>query len=91
VTTPEGVPVDIQFDATGTTDLDFDPLTFSWDFDGDSVFGEDPDDAYTGDPNNPTHTYDLPVGVHDVTVSVKVTDPDNAESTCSTSFTITVQ
>jgi hypothetical protein len=85
-----GDPVPVHFDATGTTEPDYDPLTFAWDFDGDEVFGENPDDGYTGVPNNPIHTYNLPVGVHDLTVSVKVTDPDDAESICETSFTITV-
>ena len=85
-----GDPVPVHFDATGTTDPDYDPLTFAWDFDGDEVFGENPDDGYTGVPNNPTHTYNLSVGVHNLTVSVKVTDPDDAESICETSFTLTV-
>ena len=86
-----GTPVTVTFDATNTYDLDFDTLTYAWDFDGDEVFGENPDDNYSGQPDNPTHIYDLPVGEHYITVSVKVTDPDDAESICVTSFTITVE
>jgi hypothetical protein len=50
-----GVPV--TFDATGSFDEDGDPITFEWDFDGDEVYGEDPDDNYEGDPDFPTHKY----------------------------------
>jgi hypothetical protein len=89
--TEYGTPVTVTFDATNSYDLDFDTLTYAWDFDGDEVFGENPDDNYSGQPDNPTHIYDLPVGEHYITISVKVTDPDNAQSICETSFTITVE
>jgi hypothetical protein len=89
--TEYGTPVTVTFDATNTYDLDFDTLTYAWDFDGDEVYGENPDDNYSGNPDTPTRIYDLPIGVHNLTDSVKVTDPDNAESICSTSFTITVE
>jgi hypothetical protein len=86
----EGSPLTIEFDATETYDLDFDALTFEWDFDGDGVFSESPDDAYSGNPDKPSHTYNLPAGVHDTTVSAQVSDPEAGESTCNTTFTITV-
>jgi hypothetical protein len=89
--TEYGTPVSVTFDATKTFDPDFDALTFAWDFDGDDVYGENPDDNYSGQPDNPTHIYNLPVGEHYMTVSMKVTDPDDAESICETSFTITVE
>jgi len=74
-------PAEIEFDATGSYDPDpCDELTFEWDFDGDHVFGEPVDDAYTGPPDNPTHSY-----TEDYTglVTLKLTDNHGAESLCS--------
>jgi len=72
-----GVP--LELDASGSTDPDGDALSFQWDFDGDGVYGENPDDSYEGADDNPTHYYKA-----DYTgkVSVKVSDGNGGISTC---------
>ena len=74
-------PAEIEFDATGCYDPDAgNTITFEWDFDGDHVFGEPVDDAYTGPPDNPTHSYTEDyIGP----VTLKLTDNHGAESLCS--------
>ena len=76
------VPVPVQFDASGSSDPDpGDVFTFAWDFDGDNIFGESPDDDYTGTPPNPTHVYGANFnGV----VHLKLTDTHAASTICST-------
>ena len=73
-------PAEIEFDATGSYDPDpCDELTFEWDFDGDHIYGEPVDDAYTGPPDNPTHSYTEDyIGP----VNLKLTDNHGAESYC---------
>ncbi|MFH1677003.1 MAG: PKD domain-containing protein, partial [bacterium] len=69
-----GTPV--EFDASGSYDPDGDPLEYSWDFDGDGIFG-DPYDSGTDD--NPTKLYKEDY-VEDV--CVKVSDGMGGESVC---------
>ena len=73
-------PAEIEFDATSSYDPDpCDELTFEWDFDGDHIYGEPVDDAYTGPPDNPTHSYTEDyIGI----VNLKLTDNHGAESYC---------
>ena len=63
-------PLTVSFDARHSTDADGDALTYSWDLNGDGVFG----DATTP---NPSYTYST---VGDRTVSVRVSDPFSAVS-----------
>jgi hypothetical protein len=79
---------DLELDATGSYDPDGDPITFHWDFDGDGTFDEDPDDSYTGDPDNPTHTY-----TEDFTgdVCLLLQDDTDGESECCVSVEITIE
>ncbi len=67
----------VQFDASGSTDPDGDPLTYEWDLDGSGFkpLGEKPSHTYTEDGT--------------VTVSLRATDPDGADSVAF--FTITVR
>ena len=66
----------VEFDATQTYDDDGDTLTFHWDFDGDLIFDEPVDDAYTGSPDNPTHEYTVD---YEGSVNLKVTDDYQGE------------
>ncbi|MBU1025423.1 PKD domain-containing protein [bacterium] len=78
-------PVAIEFDASQSHDDDNDPLTFHWDFDGDGIFDEPVDDAYTGPPDNPTHEYTVD---YEGPVILKVTDDFQGE--CELGFLIMV-
>ena len=79
-------PVVVTFDATGSYDPDEDILTFEWDFDGDEIYGEDPDDNYFGDPDNPTHHYTSSL---DGDVSLRLTDGNGGEAICSLEVVVT--
>jgi len=74
-------PAEIQFDACMSYDPDAgDIITYEWDFDGDGIYSEPVDDAYTGDPDNPTHSYtETYVG----DVFLKVTDLQDEFSICT--------
>jgi PKD repeat protein len=69
------VPLTVRFDGSGSSDPDGDPLTYSWDLNGDSVFGDSTAVA-------PTFTYTKP---GKVTVRLRVTDPGGASSTATVS------
>jgi hypothetical protein len=74
--------VPVEFDATATYDPDAgDVLTFEWDFNGNDVYGESPEDDYTGAQDNPTHAY-----TEDYTsvVNLRVTDGVGGEAICTT-------
>ena len=71
-------PLDVSFDATGSTDPDGDALTFAWDLDGDGAF----DDA-TGAQAAWTYTEG-----GTVVASVRATDPDGATDTDSVTITV---
>jgi hypothetical protein len=65
----------VQFDASGSRDLDGDPLTYSWDF----------GDGTTGTGLQPTHVYTA-TGVYTATVSVS-----DGSAVTTASETVTVQ
>jgi glucose/arabinose dehydrogenase/PKD repeat protein len=77
--TPESgiVPLTVSFDASGSTDPDGDPLTYSWDLDGDGTFGDSTEAS-------PTFEYDTVGTFHP---SVRVSD-DQGGTTRSSLFTI---
>jgi glucose/arabinose dehydrogenase len=70
-------PLTVSFDARRSTDADMDPLTYSWDLNGDGVFGD------SASPN-PSYTYGT-AGAH--TVSVRVSDPLGAKNVASVTIT----
>jgi PKD repeat protein len=72
-------PLTVQFNGSGSSDPDSDPLTYSWDLNGDGTYG----DSTTV---NPGFTYST-AGTY--TVTLKVTDSHGA-STVSAPITITV-
>jgi glucose/arabinose dehydrogenase len=67
------VPLTVSFDASGSTDADSDPMTYSWDMDGNGTYG----DTFGV---NPSWTYST-AGVR--TVGLKVTDPLGAVGTAT--------
>ena len=71
-----GVPLTVRFDARASTDADGDPLTYSWDLDGDGTFGD-------SNSPNPSYTYST-AGVR--TVSVRVSDPLGGQDVATTSI-----
>ncbi|HTO68372.1 MAG TPA: DUF2341 domain-containing protein [Myxococcota bacterium] len=87
VATPSAgaAPLTVNFDASGSTDADpGDTLTYSWDLDGDGVYG----DAAGPDPRFATFTYTKP---GPVPVSVQVTDSHGATSTATQVVTVANQ
>ncbi|MFI8526748.1 PQQ-dependent sugar dehydrogenase [Promicromonospora sukumoe] len=78
--TPESspsAPVEVEFDATGSSDPDGDTLTYEWDVDGDGTF----------DLTGPevTHTY-TELGVY--TARLRVTDESGKRTLTSTSISV---
>ena len=74
-------PAEIEFDATGSYDPDpCDELTYEWDFDGDGIYGEPVDDSYTGDPDNPTHSY---TASYHGPVLLRLSDNHGSAMTCT--------
>ena len=71
-------PLDVSFDATGSTDPEGGTLTFAWDLDGDGAF----DDA-TG--AQPSYSYENS-GTYVATV--RVSDPDGATDTDAVTITV---
>jgi glucose/arabinose dehydrogenase len=72
-------PLTVQFNGSGSFDPDGDPLTYSWDLNGDGTYGD-------STAVNPSFTYST-AGTY--TVTLKVTDSHGA-STVSAPLTITV-
>ena len=70
------VPLTVRFDGSGSSDPDGDPLTYSWDLNGDNVFGDSTAVA-------PTFTYTKPGRI---TARLRVTDNRGASSTATVSI-----
>jgi len=85
---PQPAPFAVEFDASGTTDPNGDDLTYEWSFDGDLIFNEPVDDAYTGEPNHPTHLY---YEDFDGPVIVRVKDPYDGECQASVHIHIDIE
>jgi glucose/arabinose dehydrogenase len=75
--TTGAAPLTVSFDARRSTDADTDPLNYSWDLNGDGVFGD------SASPN-PSYTYET-AGVR--TVSVRVSDPLGAQDIATVTIT----
>ncbi len=67
------VPLIVNFDGSGSSDPDGDPITYSWDLNGDGVFGD-------STVAKPSYTY---TQAGSYTVKLKVTDSKGASSTSS--------
>jgi glucose/arabinose dehydrogenase len=70
------IPLTIQFNGSQSSDPDGDPLTYSWDLNGDGTFGDSTAVA-------PTFTYTKPGRV---TVRLRVTDDKGASATATLSI-----
>jgi len=82
-------PAAIEFDATESYDPDpNNTITYEWDFDGDHIFGEPVDDAYTGPPDNPTHHY---TASYTGPVNLLLTDNHGVESGCSVEIRVIIE
>jgi PKD repeat protein/glucose/arabinose dehydrogenase len=73
--TTGAIPLTIQFNGSQSSDPDGDPLTYSWDLNGDGAFGDSTAVA-------PTFTYTKPGRV---TVRLRVTDSKGASATATLS------
>jgi hypothetical protein len=79
-----GVPV--HFDASGSTDVDGDTLSFEWDFDGDGVYAEPVDDSIdSGTSAMPVHNYKTN---YNGQACVRVTDSQGGKSDCCKSIQV---
>ncbi len=67
------VPLTVHFDGTGSSDPDGDPITYSWDLDGDGVYGD------SASPT-PTYVYQDPGPVQ---VRLRVSDDQGGTATSS--------
>jgi PKD repeat protein len=67
------VPLTIQFSAARSSDPDSEPLTYSWDLNGDGIYGDSTAVA-------PQFTYTKP---GNITVGLRVTDPVGLSSTAT--------
>jgi len=76
--TSGAAPLTVAFDATGSSDPDGDPLTYSWDLDGDGVYGD-------ATSSTPSHTYTEEGRVN---VGLKVTDSRGGVGTDSVTITV---
>jgi PKD repeat protein len=76
--TSGAAPLTVNFDGTGSSDPDGDPLSYAWDLDDDGAF----DDSTQA---RPTYTYTA-TGSH--TATLKVTDPNGATDTDSVTITV---
>jgi PKD repeat protein len=73
--TSGSVPLTVRFDGSQSSDPDGDPLSYSWDLNGDGVYGDSSAVA-------PTYIYTKPGRV---TIRLRVTDNHGASSTASVS------
>ena len=71
-------PLEVHFDATGSTDPNDDALQYAWDLDGDGAF----DDSTSATPSR-TYTQE-----GHVTVRLRVTDPGGLSDTDDTELTV---
>jgi hypothetical protein len=76
--------IPVEFDASGSTDPDGDPLMYEWDFDDDGIFGDSYD---SGTDENPIKNYS---STYQDQVSVRVTDDGGASSECNENIDVTV-
>jgi PKD repeat protein len=74
--TSGAIPLTIQFNGSQSSDADGDPITYSWDLNGDGTFGDSTAVA-------PTYTYTKPGRV---TVRLRVTDNKGASATATLSI-----
>ena len=87
---PEGGSVTL--DGTGSSDPDSgDTLTYAWNLDGDSIYGEAGADAARGDETGATPTFSAAGldGPSSITVSLRVTDQGGLSSTDTATVNIT--
>ncbi len=74
----------VEFDASGSSDPDGDPLTFEWDFNNDGSFGDSYD---SGTDEQPIKNFTF---TNQEQVCVKLTDGNGGEAICCVDVDITV-
>lgn len=78
-------PLEVFFNATGSTDVDGTIENYEWDFDGDGEYSEPGEEAWAVGGPNAIATY-TEVGTY--SAAVKVTDDDGAWSTATVEITV---
>ena len=75
----------VEFDTSGTFDPDGDDLILKWDFDGDGIYDEEPDDENLGTPEAAVHNY-----LEDGSAAVRVEDGNGGYAECSVDVNLTL-
>jgi hypothetical protein len=85
VPTIGSVPLEVSFDASGSTDLDGTVNNYEWDFNGNSSFGESGAEAAAAGSATASHIYITP---SEYTAAVRITDDSGGQHTATVDLTV---
>ena len=80
----------VTLDATGSSDPDFDPLSFAWDLDEDGVFGETGEFALRGDETGVSPVFDASMldGPYVAQIALRVSDGNGGMTDASSTVNV---